>query len=467
MTKVVLQKVVEDEKLLEEGTNYAATPKISAMNLIRSLTALFSTFLTLMRGSETRKVIANFILTVMIALFATVALGLVAVRLTQEAGWTMIWHDEFNVPARSGVNTADWLHDIGTSYQGRASNWGTGEVEYMTNSTANVYQDGSGHLAIKPIRDTKGNWTSGRIETRHINFAAPAGGKLAVEASIQQPNVSGAAAAGYWPAFWLLGAGFRGVYDNWPSIGEIDILEDINGRSSVFGTLHCGNYPQAGVPNPCNETTGIGSGERACPGCQTAFHTYRMEYDRGVSPEQICWYLDGTNYFTVKSTQVDATTWNNAVHHGFFIILNVAMGGSFPAAFGAGTPTSSTASGVPMLVDYVRVYTNTGNNPNPTPAPTQPSGGCTGTYNQGVISTESSSAQVWFTLCNGTARYVILHYTLPGQTQQNVNASYDSATGGWKYNINGFKAGQTVQYSFTYNTGGVQYDTSGYSWTHP
>lgn len=44
--RVVLQKVVEDEKLLEEGTNYAATPKISAMNLIRSLTAPFPTFLT-------------------------------------------------------------------------------------------------------------------------------------------------------------------------------------------------------------------------------------------------------------------------------------------------------------------------------------------------------------------------------------------------------------------------------------
>ena len=151
----------------------------------------------------------------------------------------------------------------------------------------------------------------------------------------------------------MLGAAARPVgATNWPGIGEIDILEDINGRSSEFATLHCGTNPGG----PCNETTGLGSGERACGGCQTGFHTYAMEYDRSVSPEQIRWYLDGANFFTVNANQVDATTWNNATHHGFFIILNVAMGGGFPAAFGGG-PTASTQSGVPMLVDYVAVYT--------------------------------------------------------------------------------------------------------------
>lgn len=41
---VVLQKFVEDKKLLEEGIDYAATPKMSAMNFTRSLTAPFSNF---------------------------------------------------------------------------------------------------------------------------------------------------------------------------------------------------------------------------------------------------------------------------------------------------------------------------------------------------------------------------------------------------------------------------------------
>ena len=42
--EVLLRKVVEDRKLLKEEIDYAATPKISAMNFARSLTAPFSTF---------------------------------------------------------------------------------------------------------------------------------------------------------------------------------------------------------------------------------------------------------------------------------------------------------------------------------------------------------------------------------------------------------------------------------------
>jgi Carbohydrate binding module (family 6) len=290
-------------------------------------------------------------------------------------GWTTVFSDDFTGAAGTGLNTANWLYDLGTGYPGGAANWGTGEVETMTNSTTNVFQDGQGHLAIRPVRDGAGNWTSGRIETQRTDFAAPVGGKLRVEASIQQPNVSGAAAAGYWPAFWMLGAAARPVgATNWPGIGEIDIMEDINGRSSEFATLHCGVAPGG----PCNEFTGLGSGERSCAGCQTGFHTYAMEYDRSVSPEQIRWYLDGANFFTLNSTQVDATTWNNATHHGFFVILNVAMGGAFPAAFGGG-PTGSTQSGVPMLVDYVSVMTSGGGptSPPPSTSPPPPSGSAT------------------------------------------------------------------------------------------
>lgn len=278
------------------------------------------------------------------------------------SGWTQLFADDFNGAANSGLNTSNWLYDLGTSYPGGAANWGTGEVETVTNSTNNVYQDGNGHLVIKPIRDGAGNWTSGRIETQRTDFAAPAGGKLRLEASLQQPNVSGAAAAGYWPAFWSLGAAARPVgATNWPGVGEIDLMEDINGLSSEFATLHCGVAPGG----PCNEFTGLGSGQRACGGCQTGFHTYAMEYDRSVSPEQIRWYLDGSQFFSVNAAQVDANTWNNATHHGFFMILNVAIGGSFPAAFGGG-PTGATQSGVPMIVDYVAAYATTqGGNPPP------------------------------------------------------------------------------------------------------
>jgi len=271
-------------------------------------------------------------------------------------GWTLTWSDDFNsCTADTAPSGTNWLYDLGTSYPGGAPNWGTGEVETMTSSTANVRQDGAGHLAIIPLRDGSGRWTSGRIETQRNDFQPPAGGKLRVEARLQQPNVTGAAAAGYWPAFWMLGGPFRGNYTNWPIVGEMDLMEDVNGMSSEFATLHCG----PSIPGTCNETTGIGSGQRPCPGCQTEYHTYALEWDRSVSPEQLRWYLDGSNFFSLSQNQVDADSWTAATNHGYMIILNVAMGGGFPAAFGGG-PTAATVPGVPMLVDYVAVYSAAG-----------------------------------------------------------------------------------------------------------
>ncbi|MGC5566233.1 glycoside hydrolase family 16 protein [Streptomyces sp. FR-108] len=279
------------------------------------------------------------------------------------SGWTQVFVDDFNGSAGTGVNTSNWQYSTGHGYPGGPSNWGTGEIENMTSSTNNVALDGAGNLRITPRRDASGNWTSGRIETNRTDFQPPAGGKLRVQSRIQMPNVTGAAARGYWPAFWMLGAPYRGNYQNWPAVGELDIMENVQGLNTVWSTMHCGTNPGG----PCNETTGIGS-SRACPGstCQAGFHTYGLEWDRSTSVEEIRFYVDGVNYHTVRANQVDATTWANATNHGYFIILNVAMGGGFVDAFGGG-PDGATVPGNPMVVDYVQVLTSGGGT---TPPPT-------------------------------------------------------------------------------------------------
>ncbi|WP_416481723.1 glycoside hydrolase family 16 protein [Streptomyces sp. CL12] len=272
------------------------------------------------------------------------------------SGWSQVFLDDFDGAAGSSVNTANWQFDTGTSYPGGAGNWGTGEVESMTSSTSNVSLDGNGDLLITPRRDASGNWTSGRIETTRTDFQPPAGGKLRVEARLQMPNVTGDQAAGYWPAFWMLGAPFRGNYQNWPGVGELDIMENVQGLNKTWATMHCGTSPGG----PCNETSGIGN-STACPNttCQSGFHTYTMEWDRSVSPEAIRFSVDGVTYQTVTANQMDAATWTNATNHGFFVILNVAMGGGFPGAFGGG-PTGATEPGHPMVVDYVQVLQSSG-----------------------------------------------------------------------------------------------------------
>ena len=312
-------------------------------------------------------------------------------------GWTTVFSDDFNGAAGTGLNTANWLYDLGTSYPGGAGNWGTGEVESVTNSTANVYQDGNGHLVIKPINNG-GSWTSGRVETQRTDFAAPVGGQMEITASIEQPNPGNG--LGYWPAFWAMGAAARPVgATNWPSIGELDVMEDVNALSEVSHTFHCGVDPGG----PCNETTGISSGLLGCGGCQTGYHTYSVIVDRThAGAEQLRFYTDGALQLTVNQSQFDATTWANAVDHGFFVILNVAIGGAYPNAIcGCSSPSAATTSGAGMSVDYVAVYQTTGATTSPSAsassspsASPSPSPSSTGSGGGGASCTTTATSNI-------------------------------------------------------------------------
>lgn len=305
------------------------------------------------------------------------------------SGWSLVWADDFNGSSGSLPSSSNWIIDTGHGYPGGPGNWGTGEIQNYTSNPANLSLDGSGNLRITPLRGSNGEWTSGRIETRRSDFKPADGRILRIEGRIQMPNVTGDAALGYWPAFWALGSPYRGNYWNWPAIGEFDIMENVNGLNTVWAVLHCGVNPGG----PCNETQGIG-GSRACPGstCQSSFHTYRFEWDRSVSPNQLRWYVDGQQFFSVSQSQLDATTWNNMTGHaGYFLLLNVAMGGAFPnGVAGFGTPTAATVSGRPMLVDYVAVW-QSGTGTQPTDPPTDPPGD--GFDARSTIQAERYSAQ--------------------------------------------------------------------------
>jgi len=211
------------------------------------------------------------------------------------AGWSTVFSDDFNGTAGSGVDS-QWMYDTGPG-----ANFGTGEIETMTNSASNVHLDGNGNLDIT-AQGGGSSWTSGRVQTTSANVGAPAGGELEVTASIKQP------------------------------VG------------------------------PCNEPNGIGSGLRACGGCQSGFRTYSMILNRtNPANESITYYLDGNQYFSVSESQVGTAAWQAADDHNLSIILDLAMGGGFPnGVCNCTTPTSSTASGGTMSVAYVAAYSTSG-----------------------------------------------------------------------------------------------------------
>nr|WP_260407949.1 discoidin domain-containing protein [Planomonospora venezuelensis] len=289
---------------------------------------------------------------------------------TEEPGdWTEVWKDDFTGPAGTSPAAADWILRTGTSYPGGAANWGTGEVETMSDSTANVFLDGDGHLSIKAIKDAAGGWTSGRIETRRTDFEPRPGELLRFSARIKQPEV--ADALGYWPGFRATGAAYRGDYTNWPSVGETDIMTGVNGRDQLANTLHCGTAPD-GV---CNEYNGRSSGFATCGGCRTGYHEYTQVVDRTKTDEEIRFYLDGKQTWVVRESQVGVAAWKAAVHHGFYLRLDLAIGGSLPDALaGVRTPVAATTSGGVLSVDRISVSRRTGTVPAPMTDPAVPAG---------------------------------------------------------------------------------------------
>ncbi|MEU7904303.1 discoidin domain-containing protein [Actinoplanes sp. NPDC049118] len=283
--------------------------------------------------------------------------------------FTTVWTDDFSGGANTSPNPANWLLRTGTQYPGGAANWGTGEVETASNSTANVYLDGAGKLNIKAIRDGAGNWTSGRIETQRTDFEPLAGQQTKFTAVLRQPDVANG--DGYWPGFRATGAAYRGNYNNWPGVGETDIMTDVNGRSQLSQTLHCGNAPDG----PCAEYNGRQSGLAGCTGCQTGYHEYTQIIDRTKTDEEIRFYLDGRQTWVVRESQVGVTAWHAAVHHGFFLRFDLAVGGSLPNAIaGYTTPTPQTTSGGVLSVDSVTVARAAGTTPAPMTDPATPAG---------------------------------------------------------------------------------------------
>jgi beta-glucanase (GH16 family) len=76
------------------------------------------------------------------------------------------------------------------------------------------------------------------------------------------------------------------------------------------------------------------------------FHLYAVEWETNV----IRFYVDATLYETRTNADVPAgDKW--VYDHPFFIIMNIAIGGSFP-----GSPDATTVLPQTMIVDYVRVY---------------------------------------------------------------------------------------------------------------
>lgn len=237
----------------------------------------------------------------------------------------LVMADEFDT--NGAPNSAIWSFDIGTGQNG----WGNNELQYYTDRTENVtVQNGVLIITAKEEQFNGAAYTSARLLTKG-KFERTYG---RFEARMRLPY-----GKGIWPAFWLLGDDSNGT-QIWPQIGEIDIMEYVGDEPSrMFGTVHGPGYS---------------GGESISKGYElengrfdTDFHVFGIEW----GPDYINYYVDDVLYNQITPEDVPGEWVFN--RGPFYIILNVAVGGSLP-----GSPNAETVFPQTMLIDYVRVYEN-------------------------------------------------------------------------------------------------------------
>ncbi len=125
--------------------------------------------------------------------------------------------------------------------------------------------------------------------------------------------------------------------DDWPTKGEIDIMEMIGSDPDrVVSTIHFSqNQQHAKLSSSLNLT-------------HDDFHVYAFEWDNN----ELRWYVDGVLYHKRAKSEWNADNGDAPFNKPFYMIMNLAVGGNWP-----GSPDENTDfSNQEMLVDYVRVY---------------------------------------------------------------------------------------------------------------
>lgn len=243
----------------------------------------------------------------------------------------LVLEESFDVAG--APNPALWSTNIGTGNNG----WGNNELQYYSDRPQNLKVE-DGLLKITALKESfmGSGYTSGRILTQG-KFEQKFG---RFEARIKVPY-----GKGLWPAFWLLGSNVElnvETPDNpetvaWPKCGEIDIMEYLGSKpTSIFGTVHGPGYSGG---EAISKTFALTNNR-----FDNDFHVFGIEWGENY----VNYYVDNVLYNQITPKDVKGE-W--VFNHPFYIILNMAVGGSFP-----GSPNAETTFPQTMLVDYVKVY---------------------------------------------------------------------------------------------------------------
>ncbi len=251
----------------------------------------------------------------------------------EKDSYKLIWSDEFNTDGPP--DAGKWRFESGF-VRNEEAQWYqadnaickggylviTGKKEHKPNPN---YQPGSDYW--KTSRPFIEYTSSSVVMQREHAFAY---GRLEVRAKID-------AQGGLWPAIWTVG-----VAGEWPSNGEVDLMEYYNnGILANFAIADTGRH-KAIWDGSFHKLDSLGGKAWA-----DSFHTWTLEWDK----ENMHILVDGVlfNDIDIRNTY-NKSDGRNPFQQPHFLLLNLAMGGIRGGSL-AHTVLPST-----YLIDYVRLY---------------------------------------------------------------------------------------------------------------
>lgn len=248
----------------------------------------------------------------------------------QAERYSLVWSDEFNKDGKP--DTANWNYEQGFM-RNHELQWYQPENTYNKN----------GYLIIEAKREQRPNplykegstdWRTNRKQIEYTsaclitrNKQSWQYGRFEMRARIDVSN-------GMWPAWWTLG-----VNKEWPSNGEIDIMEYYRGM--LLANIACGT-------NEKYKAQWFSKTKHIDSIWASKFHTWRMDWDENA----IALYVDDS---LMNKTPLDSLI--NKDGRGFnpfkqphYMLLNLAIGGD-----NGGNPLQ-TIFPKKFEIDYVRVY---------------------------------------------------------------------------------------------------------------
>jgi beta-glucanase (GH16 family) len=249
-------------------------------------------------------------------------------------GYKLVWADEFNNNGKP--DSASWKYEQGF-VRNEEAQWYQADNAWCENGLLVI--EGRKETIPNPgFKKESGDWRINRENAEYTSSSIKTAGKHSWQYGrfVMRGKID--VSSGLWPAWWTLG-----VSGEWPSNGEIDMMEYYRGK--LLANIAVGTSKKYQAEWHSNTKSII---ELGGPEWVSKFHIWRMDW----TEKDIALYIDDQLLIKVDMDSLYNKDGSNT--HPFkqphYMLLNLAMGGT------NGGELANTKFPNRFEVDYVRVY---------------------------------------------------------------------------------------------------------------